>query len=223
MMDQVLMILLGIISGSVLFGSLLPKMIKKIDVTELSEDHNPGTANAMKYAGLPVGLMCLAGDLLKGVIPIHLALRMGMETGSLFPLIMVAPVLGHAYSLFHGGKGGKAIAVSFGVLVGLLPVNTELLGMLCILYISNSTLVRINPHTRRTRITFLCFAAGATALHFLERLPVELWLGGLLLSGLVIHKNSIRQQRLEEELREELRRNLQEGIPGERGLEELRY
>lgn len=222
MRDQVIMILLGILCGSVLFGSLLPKLLRGIDVTKLAEDHNPGTANAMKYAGLPIGLMCLVGDLLKGVIPIHLALRMGMETSSLFPLIMAAPVLGHAYSLFHHGKGGKAIAVSFGVLLGLLPVNTELLGMLCILYISNSTLVRIRPHTRRTRITFLCFAVGATALYFLRRLSGELWMGGLLLSGLVIHKNSIRQQRLEERLREELQKNLQEGS-AEKSLEELKY
>lgn len=210
MMDQVLMILLGIICGSVLFGSLLPKLWKGIDVTELAEDHNPGTANAMKYAGLPVGLMCLVGDLMKGVIPIHIALRMEMETECLFPLIMAAPVLGHAYSLFHRGRGGKAIAVSFGVLLGLVPVNTELLGLLCILYISYSTVVRINPHTRRTRITFLCFAVGATVLYFLKHLSAELWLGGLLVSGLVIHKNSIRQQRLEERLREELKKNLQE-------------
>lgn len=223
MMDQVLMILLGIICGSVLFGSFLPKILKGIDVTELAEDHNPGTANAVKYAGLPIGLMCLAGDLLKGAIPIHLALRMEMETGSLFPLIMAAPVLGHAYSLFHGGKGGKAIAVSFGVLLGLLPVSTELFGMLCILYISNSTLVRIHPHTRRTRITFLCFAAGTTTLHFLRRLSAELWLGSLLLSGLVIHKNSIRQQRLEEGLCGKPGEKPPEGAPEKKELEEIRY
>ncbi|MCM1026591.1 MAG: glycerol-3-phosphate acyltransferase [Roseburia sp.] len=223
MLDQVAMILFGIICGSVLFGSLLPKMLKKIDVTELAEDHNPGTANAMKYAGLPIGLMCLAGDLLKGMLPIHLALRLGMETGSLFPLIMAAPVLGHAYSLFHGGKGGKAIAVSFGVLLGLLPVNAALFRMLCVLYITTSTLVRINPHTRRTRITFLCFAAGATALYFLRRLPAELWLGGLLISGLVVHKNSIRQQRREEGLLEEPEGNPSKRKPDEKSLGRIWY
>ncbi|MCM1188785.1 MAG: glycerol-3-phosphate acyltransferase [bacterium] len=198
-MDQLIMILMGLLCGSVLFGSFLPRVMKGIDVTKLAEDQNPGTANAMKYAGIPVGILCLIGDILKGVIPVHLAAYMGLETGRLFPFIMAAPVFGHAYSLFHRGKGGKAIAVSFGVLIGLFPVNRELLGLLCLLYIAYSTLIRINPHTRRTRITFLCFAAGATVLKLTERLAVECWLGALLVSGVVICKNSIRQQSLEEE------------------------
>lgn len=197
-MHQLFMILAGLICGSVLFGSLLPRAMKNIDVTELADDHNPGTANAMKYAGVSVGILCLIGDIFKGAVPVHLSIRMGLETGSLFPLIMAAPVFGHAYSLFHRGKGGKAIAVSFGVLIGLLPLNTVLLALLVVLYIVNSTLIRIQPHTRRTRITFLCFMAGATVLMFLGRVPVGFWLGGLLLACVVIRKNSVKQERLEE-------------------------
>ena len=48
------MIVFGLLCGSILFGRALPKWIKGIDVTEVSNDHNPGTANAMKYAGEPV-------------------------------------------------------------------------------------------------------------------------------------------------------------------------
>ncbi len=194
---QIFMIVAGLLCGSFLFGSFLPRIIKKIDVTELAEDHNPGTANAMKYAGVPVGVLCLIGDILKGALPVHCAIRMGLATGSLFPLIMSAPVFGHAYSLFHHGKGGKAIAVSFGVLIGLLPLNTELLALLCFLYILNSAL-KIRPHTRRTRITFLSFLAGATVLMLAKRLSVEFWLGVILLSGVVIRKNSVKQQNFEE-------------------------
>ena len=113
------MIVFGLLCGSILFGRALPKWIKGIDVTEVSNDHNPGTANAMKYAGVPVGILCLLGDLLKGALPVYVAVGMGLVTDSWFPLIMAAPVLGHAYSLFYHGNGGKAIAVSFGVLIGL--------------------------------------------------------------------------------------------------------
>ena len=44
------MIVFGLLCGSILFGRALPKWIKGIDVTEVSNDHNPGTASAMKYA-----------------------------------------------------------------------------------------------------------------------------------------------------------------------------
>lgn len=191
------MTVFGLLCGSILFGRALPKWIKGIDVTEVSNDHNPGTANAMKYAGVPVGILCLLGDLLKGALPVYVAVGMGLVTDSWFPLIMVAPVLGHAYSLFYHGNGGKAIAVSFGVLIGLAPVQPELLLLLIILYLSGSALL-IRPHTKRTRITYICFAVGAAVLLMIQRIPRQVFGGALLISAIVIHKNSIRQEILEE-------------------------
>lgn len=188
------MIVLGVLCGSLLFGSYLPQKLKKIDVTELSGDHNPGTANAMKYAGVPVGILCLIGDLMKGAIPIYLSIHMGLLTGSLFPLIMAAPVFGHAYSLFHHGKGGKAIAVSFGVMIGLLPIHSQLLILLCSLYLVGSLIVVINPHSKRTRVTYAFFAGGTVALLLAKQIPFQVCTGALLIAGIVIHKNSARAE-----------------------------
>lgn len=199
LMNQIGMILLGVLCGSLLFGSFLPQKLKKVDVTQLSSDHNPGTANAMKYAGVPVGILCLLGDILKGTIPVSAALHMGLVTGSLFPLIMAAPVMGHAYSLFHRGKGGKAIAVSFGVMIGLLPVHYELLVLLCCLYLVCSLVIVVKPHTRRTRITFLIFGIGSIVLLLLRQIPLQLCCGALLIAGIVIHKNNARQEAMERE------------------------
>lgn len=194
---QLEMIVLGVLCGSVLFGRYLPQKLKKIDVTELSGDHNPGTANAMKYAGVPVGIACLLADLMKGAVPVFLAIHMGLLTGSLFPLIMAAPVFGHAYSLFHHGKGGKAIAVSFGVLIGLSPIHASLLILLCVLYLFCSLIVVIKPHTKRTRITFAVFAAVAVAMLVLDQIPLQICVGALLIAGIVIHKNSVKQEHRE--------------------------
>ena len=68
-------ILGGYLLGSILFGSILPKTIKGIDITVCSRDGNPGTANAMQYAGIGVGLLCLLGDLAKGFLPVFLGVR----------------------------------------------------------------------------------------------------------------------------------------------------
>ncbi|MDE7222454.1 MAG: glycerol-3-phosphate acyltransferase [Acetatifactor sp.] len=195
---QLMMIVVGILCGSVLFSQSIPWRLKKVDIMAISDDHNPGTANAMRYAGIPVGILCLIGDLFKGVLPIHIALRMELESGSLFPLIIAAPVLGHAYSLFHRGKGGKAIAVSFGVLIGLMPIHTEPVYALCIIYLFFSLVVRIRPHTRRTRITFLLLALSSLYMVYANWIPWQICGGMLLISGIVVHKNSLRQQTLEE-------------------------
>ena len=191
------MIAIGVLSGSVLYAKVLPLWIKGVDVTENSIDHNPGTANAMKNAGIPVGILCLLGDLLKGAIPVYLSIWMGLLAGPLFPVVMAAPVLGHAYSLFAHGKGGKGIAVSFGVLIGLAPVKPQLLLLLAALYIAGSALL-IRPHTRRTRVTYFCFDIGAAVLLAMKKIPLQAFLGALLISFVVIHKNSVRQELLEE-------------------------
>lgn len=197
-MHEVGMIVVGILCGSLLFSRYLPRKLKNVDVEALSEDHNPGTANAMKYAGVPIGVLCLVGDIFKGTIPVHMAVRMGLVTGSLFPLIMAAPVFGHAYSLYHKGKGGKAIAVSFGVMIGLMPIHSELVILLCALYLFFSLIVVIKPHIRRTRVTFFLFGCGAVALTAIEAVSIQLCLGALLVAGIVVHKNSLRQQLKEE-------------------------
>lgn len=187
--NQMFMIVVGVVCGSMLFGSYLPKKIKNIDVTALSDDHNPGTANAMKYAGVPVGIMCLVADLLKGALPIYISIQMGLVSGSLFPLVMAAPVIGHAYSLFHHGKGGKAIAVSFGVLIGLSPVHYQLLLMLCVIYITCSVIIVINPHPKRTRVTYAVFSLGAVALMMFHIISFQICCGAVFIAGIVIHKN----------------------------------
>ena len=46
----------GFFSGSILYSLILPKWIKGVDIVAVSDDHNPGPANAMKYAGKLVGI-----------------------------------------------------------------------------------------------------------------------------------------------------------------------
>ena len=196
---QIIMVVVGILCGSILFGRYLPQLLKKVDIVALSDDHNPGTANAMQYAGIPVGILCLLGDLFKGVLPMHIALRLGLESGCLFSLIMAAPVLGHAYSLFHRGRGGKAIAVSFGVLIGLMPIHTEPIFALCIIYLFFSLVVRIRPHIRRTRITYILLALSSLYMVCAHWISRQVCGGMLLISCIVVHKNSLRQQILEEQ------------------------
>lgn len=199
--QQIIMIVVGVLCGSLLFSRYLPKLLKKVDIVTLSEDHNPGTANAMQHAGIPVGILCLLGDIFKGVIPVHIAMRLGLESGCLFFLVMAAPVLGHAFSLFHRGKGGKAIAVSFGVLIGLMPVHTEPMFALCSIYLFFSLVVRLKPHTRRTRITFIMLALYSLYMVYAKWIPGQICGGMLLVSGIVVYKNSLRQQALEEQAR----------------------
>ena len=117
-MEYVVFCLLGYLFGSVTFGYLIPRLIKGVDVRALSSDGNPGTANAFLYGGVFCGILVLLADLGKGALPVFLAARHLDPEEKLFALVMAAPVVGHAYPLIDRyGKGGKAIAVSFGAFI----------------------------------------------------------------------------------------------------------
>ena len=120
-------LLFGYLSGSVLYSYLIPKHFCHVDVRTTNEDQNPGAFNAFSAAGPRVGLFCVLCDIGKGFLPVFLAVHSSaVSMGSwLFALILLAPVAGHAWPFLQLSKGGKAISVSFGVLLGLLPAGTS--------------------------------------------------------------------------------------------------
>lgn len=109
----------GFLSGSLLFSYWLGLLVGK-DVRTVG-DGNPGAANAIKAAGLTIGLVGGILDMLKGALPLALA----TWPLNYFPWMLwlvpiaVAPVLGHVFSPWLGGKRGKGIAATFGIWAGL--------------------------------------------------------------------------------------------------------
>lgn len=176
--------LLGYLSGSILFGSEIPRIMKGVDVREESEDGNPGTFNAFVCGGVGCGILCLLAELGKGILPVALCSRR-LGTGSLwFALVLAAPVVGHAFSLYHHGNGGKAIAVSFGVLLGLVPYWRPVL-ILAAYYLLFSVVVPVKSHGKRSAAAFAGFA-GTCFLLLKERSIV---LGSMLIASVVIYKH----------------------------------
>ncbi|MCM1182126.1 MAG: glycerol-3-phosphate acyltransferase [Roseburia sp.] len=162
-MKYILFIMAGYLSGSVMYAYILPKWIKGIDITKLSKDKNPGTANAFLCAGVPIGIAAVLCELLKGAIPVYGAARVLDREFPLFALVMAAPVFGHAYSAFHKGKGGKAIAVSFGVAIGLYP-DTTMLFLMIFFFLLFSLVLVIRPHLLRAILTFMCVGISSSFL-----------------------------------------------------------
>ena len=181
-----LAVLMGFLMGGVLFSYHLPKLLGQTDVTKVSLDGNPGAANAFKYAGIGVGVLCLTADVLKGWIPVRIGMNF-LDTGSVwFAMVMLAPVLGHAIAPFYRGKGGKAIAVSFGVLLGVCSAS-QALWVLAGMYIFFSTVWIIRPNERRTVIAFGLLGLWA-AWQWIKRRS-GLLLGCVLMSAVVMWKN----------------------------------
>lgn len=153
------LILLGYLSGSVLYAPLFARLLGREDALARSRDGNPGTANAFTCGGFLCGMLTLLGDLGKGLLPVMLFQHLLGAGNPWLPVMLAAPVTGHVLPLLRGLKGGKGIAVTFGVLLGLAPdlLPAALLAGFFILY---SLVIRICPHRQRTLATYLSTLAA---------------------------------------------------------------
>lgn len=204
LMQAMFYMVLGYASGSVMFGYVVPKILRGIDVRSLSSDGNPGTANAFFYGGASCGLVVLLCDLLKGMVPVYLAAREIGTEHIFFALVMAAPVLGHTFPFWGGRKkGGKGIAVSFGVLLGLYPMFTDL-WLLIFWYLLFTLVIIIDPHSFRTVVTYLCWLLSGICF----KLNLAVTVGNCLISFLVLdkHREDLKKNK-EKKIRFGFRRN----------------
>ncbi len=82
-------------------------------------DGNPGASNAFRAAGWRLGVPVLLLDYLKGLAPVAVAhYTLDLPDSQLF-WVAIAPTLGHAFSIFLRGRGGRGLTVMFGVWTGL--------------------------------------------------------------------------------------------------------
>lgn len=153
----ILFVILGYLSGSVLYANVFGKIFKKENILEESCDHNPGAANAFQYGGFWCGLLTLCCDLLKGFFPVFLFSRQTPAEGAEFAMafVLAAPVLGHVFPAFSRFQGGKGITTTFGCLLGLVPNGLPSL-LLAAFFILFSVVVRISPHFYRTLAAYFC-------------------------------------------------------------------
>ena len=154
----ILFIFGGFFLGSIMFCELIPKKILHKDICEISVDNNPGAFNVFKHCGFKIGIPCLLLDGFKGLIPVLTASFL-MDTNSIaFSLVLIAPVLGHAVGLFNRFHGGKCITVSFGVMLGLIPVTWIGIVALATLFVLFTAVIKIKPASKRSVIVYALFA-----------------------------------------------------------------
>lgn len=111
--------LIGSIPTAYLFGRLL----KGVDIRKFGSG-NVGATNAFRVLGPIPAIVVLILDILKGYIAVvflgGFILSAAVENQEIARIILgAAAIAGHNWTIFLKFKGGKGIATSFGVLVGL--------------------------------------------------------------------------------------------------------
>ena len=92
---------------------------------------NPGATNVLRFGGKKMAAIVLFGDMLKGLIPVLIAIALDLSH-TIVASVGLAAFAGHLYPVFFGFRGGKGVATAVGIifamswLTGLALVGTWL-------------------------------------------------------------------------------------------------
>jgi len=126
MILAVIALVLSYLAGSIPSAFIIVRLIKGIDIRSIGSG-NVGFTNALRVIGWGPGLLVLFADMGKGVLAVIAISRLGIIQPN--PLLAYMPVLcgffaiiGHIWTVFLKFHGGKGVATSLGIFIGLYPI-----------------------------------------------------------------------------------------------------
>lgn len=132
-MSVIVWSIIAYILGSIPFGLVVAKTLCNID-PRTGGSRNTGATNVARMCGTKYGVLTLLLDLSKGFFPVLMA-SAWTESGLGLSLVVLAAILGHAFSCFMNFKGGKAVATTIGAFLAVAPWATIFAAVLCLLLI----------------------------------------------------------------------------------------
>jgi acyl phosphate:glycerol-3-phosphate acyltransferase len=118
--------LFGYLLGSVPTGIVLTRLFSRVDPRKMGSK-NIGATNIYRTAGKALGIFTLLGDMLKGALPIWMAIMWTQHDLWGIPdlwigIVGLSPIVGHIFPIFLGFKGGKGVATALGIYLVISPI-----------------------------------------------------------------------------------------------------
>ena len=149
----VVMLILSYLIGAFPSGLVIGKLFFKKDIRQFGSG-NTGATNSFRVLGRPAGFVVTSLDIFKGFItvffPIWLPVHVDGPISTFFTnglIVGLFAILGHVYPIYLKFKGGKAVATSAGVVLGVNPILLLILAAIFFLvlktfkYVSLSSIV----------------------------------------------------------------------------------
>jgi len=113
--------------GSIPWGIVLTRLFTSVDI-QSEGSGNIGATNVARIAGSTLGILTLIGDMLKGGIPVWIAVVLATPNsfwGEIYiSLVALAAFSGHLYPVYmRFKKGGKGVATAAGCFAVISPVS----------------------------------------------------------------------------------------------------
>ncbi len=177
------LVLLAYLLGSLSSAIIMCKLFSLPDPRSQGSG-NPGATNVLRFGGKKIAIMVLAGDILKGLIPVLIAAYAGLTNAGI-ALVGFAAFLGHLYPVFFGFQGGKGVATALGVLLGM----SWLLGLaIIVIWLAMALIFRISSLAALTAAASAPFITWLLQANAVSTAAVTAMAAFLLMR----HKNNIR-------------------------------
>ncbi len=122
MLKYFVLFVISFLLGSIPSGYIICRVFKKIDIRNYGSG-NIGATNVYRVCGGFLGITVLILDILKGFIPVFISKNIFHFPSPVSIITGLVAIFGHIFSIFLKGKGGKGVATSFGVIIGLFPLS----------------------------------------------------------------------------------------------------
>ena len=190
----ILTLLIAYLLGSIPTGFLVAKA-RGVDIRTVGSG-NIGATNVFRIVGTTAGVFVLLADAVKGWLAVVVAARWvwgwcgpatSEETLEWFKLVAgVAAILGHIYTCWLYFKGGKGIATSAGVLVGLVPIALLIILGVWIVVFALSRYVSLASISASFTLPFAAWLVG-------ESMTIIVAVAGLAALAIYKHKSNIQR------------------------------
>jgi glycerol-3-phosphate acyltransferase PlsY len=187
-MMGLLAILIAYLLGAIPFGYLLTKFTTGKDVRSEGSG-NIGATNVLRAAGRGAAIATLVLDMAKGFAAVWIAEYLTDGSSGWSADAALAVMVGHAFPIFLGFKGGKAVATFVGAFLYLTPVP-----MLAALIVFVTTVAVTGYISAGSILAAATFPLGVWLI--LHPTPNEL-IAAVIAAGIVVyrHKENIERMR----------------------------
>ncbi|MDG5243919.1 glycerol-3-phosphate 1-O-acyltransferase PlsY [Staphylococcus aureus] len=132
----IVMLLLSYLIGAFPSGFVIGKVFFKKDIRQFGSG-NTGATNSFRVLGRPAGFLVTFLDIFKGFITVFIPLWLPVHAdgpiSTFFTnglIVGLFAILGHVYPVYLKFQGGKAVATSAGVVLGVNPILLLILAII---------------------------------------------------------------------------------------------
>ena len=183
-MKYLIVSVIAYLLGNFATAYLVSRAAGKIDIRKHGSG-NAGSTNVLRVLGVKAAVVVFIGDVLKGVVAVLIGRYLAGSYGVLLAGVFV--VAGHNWPVLLGGKGGKGIATTIGVVIAIDPL------MVLAIVITGVIIIVVTRYVSLASISGVIIFPMAMII---TQKPIEYIVFSLILSAMAIFKHRANIERL---------------------------